>query len=98
MNCEKDFSVADAAFWTFECSDHGIAKVGKDLQDNQSQHQLNPPMPIVHVPQCHIPTFLEHLQGLHPLPGLCQCLTTLCEEVFPNIQREPPLVQSEAIT
>lgn len=41
------------------------------------------PFPPHHVPQCHISTLLEHLQGwwwLHHLPGLlCQCITALSE-------------------
>ena len=47
-------------------------------------------MPTDHVPQCHISTVLEHLQGrwFHHLPG--QPLTvpdrTFGEEITPNIQ------------
>ena len=39
----------------------------------------------IHIPQCHIPTALGHLQGqvTPPLPGqLCHCLTSLSEEKF----------------
>ena len=58
------------------------------------------PCPLNHVPQCHISAILKHLQGewLHHLPGqLCQCINTFWEEVSPNIQPEPPLVQLDAI-
>jgi len=41
------------------------------------------PMPADHVLQCHISTFLEHLQEWwpHHLPGqLCHCITTLSKQ------------------
>lgn len=45
----------------------------------------------IHIPQCHIPTALGHLQGqvTPPLPGqLCHCLTSLSENklfLTPNL-------------
>ena len=43
----------------------------------------HPTVPTVHVPQCHIPTALEHLHGWwpHHLSGqLCHCSTALYEK------------------
>ena len=58
-------------------------------------------MPTDHVPQCHISTFLEHLQGwwLHHLPGQPVPLHhhSFWEEIFPNSQSETPLAQLEVI-
>ena len=63
---------------------HGIIKVGKDLQGHpvrpSAYHQY---LPLNHIPQYHICTFLLQLQGrrLHHLPEqLCQCLTALWEK------------------
>jgi len=57
----------------------------------------HPTMPTDYVPQCHISTVLEHLQGrwLHHLPGqLCHCSTAPSEkEFFPDLLSEPPLTQ-----
>jgi len=58
-------------------------------------------MRINYVPQCHIHTVLEHLQGqwFHhlrkpvPVPH-----HSFWEEIFPHIQPEPPMVQLETIT
>ena len=36
-------------------------KVGEDLSDPSVQP--HPTVPTAHIPQCHIPTALEHLQG-----------------------------------
>ena len=38
----------------------------------------SPHCPLIHVPQCHIHMFLEHLQG-QLLGNLFQCITTLVE-------------------
>ena len=59
-------------------------------------------MPTAHVPQCHIHTALEHLQGwwLHHLPGQPVPLPhhSYWEETFPNIQPEHHLAQRKPIT
>lgn len=54
-----------------------------------------------HVPWCHIYLFLELLQGQRlyhlfgqPVPILHH---SFCEEIFPNIQPAPPLVQHKPI-
>ena len=75
-----------------------IIKVGKDLWDHLVQSL---PCPLNHVPQCHIHTFLEHLQGqwLHHLPGQPIPIHhhSFSEEIFLHIQSELPVVQLEAI-
>lgn len=35
----------------------------KDAYDPQVQSTAHPPMPIEHIPQCHVSMVLEHLQG-----------------------------------
>ena len=45
------------------CPYYRIIKVGKDLSDHQVQPQPIPTVPTDHVPKCHIPAVLEHLQG-----------------------------------
>lgn len=68
-----------------------------------SSHQPNPPpMSTNHIPQCHIHTFLEHLQGqwFHHLPE--QPIPVLhhsfWEEIVSNNQPETLLAQLKAIT
>ena len=58
-------------------------------------------MPTDHIPQCHIPTVLEHLQGqwlphlpAQPVPSI----TALSEKKRFLISNLPPLMQLEAIT
>jgi len=62
---------------------------------------LSPTIPTNYVFQCHICTFLEHLQGqqLHHLHGQPVPVHhhSFWEEIFPDIQAESPLVQLEAI-
>ena len=57
----------------------------------------HPTVPISHIPQCHISTVLEHLQGqgFHHLPGqpISMHYHSFGEEFFPTIQPDPPLVQ-----
>jgi len=73
---------------------HRIIKVGKFSNVIQSNSQPTPVNTLGHVPQCHIYSFLKHLQGrwLHCLPGQAVPLPhhTFGEEIFPNIQPEPP--------
>ena len=49
-------------------------RLEKTTEIIQSNHWLIPTMPTDHTPQCHIYTFLEHLQGgwLQPEPPLAQ--------------------------
>ena len=76
-----------------------LEKTSKIIQPN---HQPIPTMPLSHFPQCHIHTVLEHLQGwwLYHLSGqpVPMYYQSFGEEIFPNIQPEPPLVQLKAIT
>ena len=60
-----------------------------------------PPCLLYRIPKCHIYTFFEPLQGwrLHhcpeqpgPVPD-----NSFCEDIFPNVQPKPPLMQLEAI-
>ena len=48
----------------------------------QSNHRPTAAVPTKHVPQCHIYTFLEHLQGQWLHHFLFQCLTALSEDNF----------------
>jgi len=79
---------------------HRFIKVGKINKIIKSNHQPMPVTAIDHVPQCHIHTALEHLQGrwLHHLPGQPVPLPhRSCWEDVSNIQPEPLLVLLEAI-
>jgi len=57
--------------------------------------------PITTIPKCHLYTFFEPLQGwgLPHCPGQPVPMPdhSFSEEIFPNIQSEPPLTQLEAI-
>ena len=55
----------------WKSTNHRITTVGKDLQDPQAKP--TPTMPTV--PQCHIPTVLEHLHGRRPHHSLGSCAT-----------------------
>ena len=62
--------------WDFVCTTINyriteLLRLAKITKITQSNHQPIPTMPTAHVPQCHIHTALEHLQGrgLHHLPG-----------------------------
>lgn len=57
----------------------GVIMTEKDAYDPQVQSTAHPPMPIEHIPQCHVSMVLDPLQAwcLH-LPGsLSQCMTTV---------------------
>lgn len=41
----------------------GVIMTEKDAYDPQVQSTAHPPMPIEHIPQCHVSMVLEHLQG-----------------------------------
>lgn len=41
----------------------GVIMTEKDAYDYQVQSTAHPPMPIEHIPQCHVSMVLEHLQG-----------------------------------
>ena len=71
----------------------GLGKAGvieslgleKTTKITQSKRQPTPPMPTDHIPQCHIHTALEQLQGSDSttsLGSLCYCLTILYEKIF----------------
>jgi len=49
------------------------------------------------VSQCYISTVLEHLQGLSPTSLGILCHHSLGEEIFADIQPQPPLVQFKGI-
>jgi len=81
---------------------HRIIGWKRPLKSSCPTITLTPPCLLNHVMKCHICTFFEHLQGWDSttsLHSLVQCLTALSvEEIFPNIQSEPPLMQLEAIS
>ena len=59
----------------------------------------HPTMPTAHTPQCHIPMVMEHPKDGDPTTPwaavpLQHC--SLWEEIVPDTQREPPLVQLKA--
>lgn len=78
-------------------------RLEKTFRIINSNHHLTPPIsPLTHVPKHHISTSLEHPQGwwLHhfpempiPLPG-----HSFHEEILPDTQPKPPLVQFDAIS
>ena len=81
---------------------HRIAEVGKDLQDHPVQpHTYHQYFPTTPHPSVYTHTVLEHLQEwwLSHLPGqpISAPDHSFWEEIFPNTQPEPPLVQVEAI-
>ena len=73
----------------------------KPLRSSRPTITPHPPCPLTHVPQSHIYTVLEYLQGswIHHLPEQPVPVHHLSfwEEIFPNIQTEPPLAQLQAI-
>jgi len=79
-----------------------LLRLEKNSKITKSTHQPTPPMPTDHVPQCLISTVPAHLEGwwLHHLPGQPVPMHhhSSWEEMFPNIQPEPPTVLFEAIT
>ena len=84
VECAHGVSIEESPFLRLCCAlNHGIIKVGKDLQNHLVQPSVHPPMLINHVPRCHISMVLEHLQGwwLHHLPGQL-CITTISEKKF----------------
>ena len=68
----------------------------------KSNRHPNTPHLLNHVPKCHIYVVFEPLQGwgLHHCPGQPGLTPdhSFREEIFPNIQSEPPLMQLEAIS
>ena len=70
--------------------------------NNYPTDNPTPPCPWNHVPQHHISKVLEHPQGWwpHHLPGKPMPMHhhSFREEIFPNVQPEPLLVQLKAAT
>jgi len=85
---------AHPSFW-----DHRI--IGP-LRSSSATINPSPPCLLNHVQKCHIYMFFEHLQGwgLHHCPGQPGPVPdhSFSEDIFPNIQSEPPLTQLEAIS
>ena len=79
----------------------GSLRSEKTAKMTESNHQPTPTMPTAHVPQCHIPVVLGHLQGQYSPISLGSCATAsllFWSRIVPDIQPEPSLVQLEAIT
>jgi len=80
-----------------------ILEVFSNLKDSIIRQTINPSLPrlLNHIPKCHIHKFFEPLQGwgLHHCPGQPGPRPdhSFSEDIFPNIQSEPPLTQLEAI-
>jgi len=74
-----------------------LEKTVKITQSNWPVHPHH--MSANHVPQCHIHMILKNIQGwwLYHLPGYLFPVPhhSFWEEMFPNIQPEPPLAQLE---
>ncbi|KAK4819760.1 hypothetical protein QYF61_010895 [Mycteria americana] len=79
-------------------------RIGWKRPLRSSSSTVNPALPsppLHHVPQHHIYTAFQYLQGwgLNPFPGQPGPVldSPFGEEIFPHIQSKPPLVQLEAV-
>ena len=85
----------------FVACHHRIIGWKRPLRWSSPTIHPTPPCLLNHIPNCHIYTFFEHLQGwgLHHIPGQPVPMSdhSFSKQIFPNIQSKPPLMQLEAV-
>ena len=98
MPCQPNHNIHSAPYYS--CIES--LRLEKTTKVIESNHQSITTCPLNCAPQCHISTFLEHLQGqwLHHLPGhpVPTPHHSSWEEISHNTQTEPPLLQLKGNT